>query len=160
VNIKSYTRRDSATAALRKMGVDKSQYDQFIHHSVSETSDTYAFDYDEVLLALKTAQTPEDVVEVSEEPTKKPPRVAKKNQPSQKQKAPAAKKSTRPPGRPVASGDSLSAVCRDLLAEGKTNPEIWNIIQPKFALDEKKKYYPAWFRWKSIHGEKPKKKER
>lgn len=29
--MKSYKRRDSATSVLRKMGIDKSQYDNFIH---------------------------------------------------------------------------------------------------------------------------------
>lgn len=37
-------------------------------------------------------------------------------------------------------------VAYDLIKEGKSNQEVWAIIQPMFNLEDKKKYYPSWYR--------------
>lgn len=41
---------------------------------------------------------------------------------------------------------TVSAVARQLILDGKTNKEVWAIIQPQFKLDDSKKHYPAWYR--------------
>lgn len=41
---------------------------------------------------------------------------------------------------------SCSQVARSLILAGKTNAEVWEVIQKKFNLDDKKKGYPAWYR--------------
>ena len=34
-----------------------------------------------------------------------------------------------------------------LIYAGKTNAEIWAIVQPKFQMPETRKTYPSWYRW-------------
>ena len=38
------------------------------------------------------------------------------------------------------------SVVRNLIAEGKTNAEIWAVIQPQFRLRDDQRHYPAWYR--------------
>lgn len=45
-----------------------------------------------------------------------------------------------------AEGETVSDVARRLIREGKTNAEVWAIIQPQFSLNDKKRGYPAWYR--------------
>ena len=42
---------------------------------------------------------------------------------------------------------SCSAVARDLILAGKTNDEVWAVIAEQFKLDQKKRGYPAWYRF-------------
>ena len=53
---------------------------------------------------------------------------------------------------------SVASVIRELVAEGKTNAEIWVIIKKQFKLDDGKKYYPAWYRKQAERIAKKKKK--
>lgn len=41
---------------------------------------------------------------------------------------------------------TIADVVRGLVRAGRSNAEIWKVIQPKFHLDEDKRYYPAWYR--------------
>ena len=41
---------------------------------------------------------------------------------------------------------TVSSVCRQLIAEGKTNEEVWSIVKPLFDMPDTKKGYPAWYR--------------
>lgn len=41
---------------------------------------------------------------------------------------------------------TVAGAVRGLVAEGKTNKEIWASIQREFGLPEKAQYYPAWYR--------------
>lgn len=45
-----------------------------------------------------------------------------------------------PTGGPV-----FRKIC-ELIRQGKTNKEIWGIIQPMFNLSDKKRNYPGWYR--------------
>lgn len=62
--------------------------------------------------------------------------------PSPKRRAPRAK-------------TSISQRCKELIRDGLTNADVWDVIKDEFLLDDKKKYYPAWNRsWMARHGEK------
>lgn len=50
--------------------------------------------------------------------------------------------------KPVVKAKSVSGRCRELILEGYTNKEVWAAIKEEFELDENKKYYPAWNRGK------------
>lgn len=54
-------------------------------------------------------------------------------------KAPKASKPTEPK-------ESISSVMRQLIIDGKTNQEVWDACKTRFALDDKKRGYPAWYR--------------
>lgn len=43
-------------------------------------------------------------------------------------------------------GKSVSSVCKQLILEGKSNAEVWDVVRKKFELGDDKKYYPAWNR--------------
>jgi hypothetical protein len=50
------------------------------------------------------------------------------------------------PKAPKVRKISCTSVSEDLIMAGKTNAEIWAVIQPQFNLDNGKKGYPAWYR--------------
>lgn len=52
--------------------------------------------------------------------------------------APAAKKAAKRVG--------ISQTARDLILAGKTNAEVWAVLQAQFKLDDSKKHYPTWYR--------------
>lgn len=37
-------------------------------------------------------------------------------------------------------------IIKELILEGKSNEEIWAVIQPKFNMPDNLKYYPSWYR--------------
>lgn len=41
---------------------------------------------------------------------------------------------------------SCASTARDLIRAGKTNAEVWEVIQKEFKLDDSKKHYPSWYR--------------
>lgn len=50
------------------------------------------------------------------------------------------------PKKPTGGPETVAAVVRELVQQGKSNAEIWAIIQPKFQLNGGKRHYPAWYR--------------
>jgi hypothetical protein len=78
-------------------------------------------------VAVKTAK--EKVQEIAEKAGVKPAKAAK-----------AA------PAEPAAPKVTVASRCRELVLEGKTNQEIWAIVQPEFDLPAEKKSYPGWYR--------------
>lgn len=42
--------------------------------------------------------------------------------------------------------ESVSSVARSLIFTGKTNDEIWEVLQARFNLDRSKRHYPTWYR--------------
>jgi hypothetical protein len=42
--------------------------------------------------------------------------------------------------------ETITSVATKLLLAGKTNAEVWAVIQPQFQLDDGKKGYPSWYR--------------
>ena len=124
-----YTKRDSATAALRKLGIARADYDDFI---VQRDGSFYC----DIAGAAKHAGNQKSpapaAVKVAKVATVK---VAASN-------SQAAK---------VSGAETVSTVCRALIKAGKTNAEIWVVVQPQFSLDAKKRGYPAWYRSEMRH---------
>lgn len=102
---KVYTRRDSATAALKKLGVKQADYNKFI---------TQADGKFVCLLAAASEHL---------EPPKKSQATVK-----------------------AATRVTVAGVVRGLVTAGKTNEEIWAIIQPQFRLRDDQRHYPGWYR--------------
>ncbi len=109
---KSYTRRDSATSVLRKLGYKPVDYNKFI----SSDGDKFVLTLPSVKPAAKKATGKKAVI---------------KNQTNVK----------------IGGTQNCSTVARELILSGKSNLEVWTVIQKEFDLDEKKRGYPAWYRW-------------
>lgn len=119
--VKFYTRRDSATTVLRKLGIQPRDYDLFIE----KTSDGQ--------FACQVARA-----EMHLESLKKPKTVLKE----------AVKAGRRVTDPEVAKTKrvGVSSMARDLILAGKTNQEVWDVLKDAFNLDDSKKHYPTWYR--------------
>lgn len=116
--MKHYKRRDSATSVLRKLGIKPRDYDLFI----KPVED--GVEFDDELAKSHAEQLKVQTGEVE------PKKVKPKAQP--KTKAP--------------TGQTCCSVAYELIKQGKTNQEVWEVIQPMFNLDDKKRHYPSWYR--------------
>lgn len=61
-------------------------------------------------------------------------------------KAAKAPKAAPEPKAEKAAAVTVASRCRELALSGKTNQEIWAIVQPEFSLPAEKKSYPGWYR--------------
>ena len=119
--MKTYTRRDSVTAILRKMGIDKADYNNHIitnadgTFSVKEQDSTHPW---EEAPTVETAQTAE-------------PKSTKKM---------AAKAEPKEPRRTV------SSAAREHILAGHDNKKVWELLKEEFNFDDSKKHYPSWYR--------------
>lgn len=52
----------------------------------------------------------------------------------------------RPKAKTAESDKTCCAVACDLVIQGYSNQAIWEVIQPMFNLDDKKRHYPSWYR--------------
>lgn len=132
MELKSFARRDSATAMLRKAGADKSQYNDYIKVNGS-FFDVWMRNGIPLTQAEAVAQ------KILETGTKK---VVKAVAESAK-KADAKIASDGMEGHETRT---VSSACRQLVKAGKTNAEIWEIVKKEFKLTDNKKHYPAWYR--------------
>lgn len=123
--VKILARRDSCTTILRKMGIHSRDYNAFIEVMTDGKFACHIARAEMHLESLKQAAAPK-----AEKPAKK--EAAAK---------PAKKEATK---REAAR--AVSTVARELIVAGKTNAEVWAIIQKEFNLDDSKKSYPAWYR--------------
>jgi len=119
--VKFYTRRDSATTVLRKLGIQPRDYDLFIE----KTSDGQ--------FACQVARA-----EMHLESLKKPKTVLKEAVKAGRRAADPEVIKTRRVG--------VSSMARDLILAGKTNQEVWDVLKDAFNLDDSKKHYPTWYR--------------
>jgi hypothetical protein len=110
---KLYKTRDSATSALRKLGLKPRDYDLFI----DKLDGMFRCRVEAAAAHLASLLQP----------------------------APAAKE-TRPAKAPAAKRVGVSQTARDLILAGKTNAEVWAVLQAQFKLDDGKKHYPTWYR--------------
>lgn len=123
---KTYTRRDSATSALRKIGLQARDYDLFI----TKKSDNEF----ECRLGAAAAH------------------LESLKNPAPKTIMGSAIKAGRRAADPVVKSDKptkakgVSAVARELILAGRTNQEVWAVIKEAFNLDDSKKHYPTWYR--------------
>jgi hypothetical protein len=118
--VKILSRRDSATTILRKMGIHSRDYNAFIEVMTDGKFACHIARAEMHLESLKQAAA-------------KPAKSAK----------PAAAKKEKVV---KAAARTVSAVARELIVAGKTNLEVWAVIQKEFDLDDSKKSYPAWYR--------------
>lgn len=125
-----YASRDNATAALRKLGITKADYDDFI---VVKDGKFYA-DLDG---ARKFGAKP-----AAKEDLKSEEAAAAELKPVTK---PVTKKTV---AKTTAStkAKSLSATIRDLITAGKTNDQIWSKLSAAGLLSDRQKHYPGWYR--------------
>lgn len=118
--------RDSATTILRKLGIKPRDYNFFIELDTAKNFFCVQVAKAEMHLKKLAGNAAEaGMVRAPEtEPAPKATKRGGKNDPS-----------------------TCSAVARTLIREGKTNEEVWNIIKVEFNLDDKKRGYPAWYRF-------------
>lgn len=119
VTTKTYTARDSATSALRKVGIQARDYNLFI----TKVGDKFECKLGAAAAHLESLKNPKPVA--AEQP-----------------KAKSAKK----PAAPKEKKLSISATARELILSGKTNQEVWEVLKQQFNLDDSKKHYPSWYR--------------
>ena len=115
---KTYTARDSATSALRKLGLQARDYNLFI----TKVGDKFECKLGAAAAHLESLKNPKPVAE-----------------------APKAKV-TKKTAEPKAKKTGISATARELILSGKTNQEVWEVLKQQFNLDDSKKHYPTWYR--------------
>lgn len=157
---KVYTRRDSATAFLKKQGIAKDRYNECI--KTFKDADGYLFEVDMkvvgeildekyVIPPGRDEQKEDRRTETKEVPVERRAGMADLKETTQALKETVktlaslqgkktAKKVVRQPGRTV------SSVARDLIIAGRSNDEVWKALKQEFKLDSSKKHYPAWYR--------------
>jgi hypothetical protein len=116
---KTYTARDSATSALRKIGIQARDYNLFI----TKVGDKFECKLGAAAAHLESLKNPKPVA------TEKP-------------KAKSAKKTAAPKEKKL----GISATARQLILDGKSNQEVWEALKQQFNLDDSKKHYPTWYR--------------
>lgn len=121
--IKTYARRDGATAALKKLGIKPSDYNLFIF----QTTDG------------RTAATLDKAAEYLQAQLRK---VANEEIPQKQLKGRTKKEAdTNQIKRP-----SVAGVIRKLILDGLDNKAIHEVMKRDFGHDEDKAHYPAWYR--------------
>ena len=118
---KTYTRRDSVTAILRKMGVDKAEYN---NHIITNADGTFSI--------REQDQTPP-----WEETPKTEAAPAAESKKSTKTEAPKAEKEPR---------RTVSSAAREHILAGHDNKKVFELLKNEFNLDDNKKSYPGWYR--------------
>lgn len=114
---KTYTARDSATSALRKLGLQARDYNLFI----TKVGDKFECKLGAAAAHLESLKNPKPV-------EAKPVKTTKKT------------------AEPKAKKTGISATARELILSGKTNQEVWEVLKQQFNLDDSKKHYPTWYR--------------
>lgn len=116
---KTYTTRDSATSALRKLGLQARDYNLFI----TKVGDKFECKLGAAAAHLESLKNPKPVEAKS-----------------------TATKATKKTAEPKAKKTGISATARELILAGKTNQEVWEVLKQQFSLDDSKKHYPTWYR--------------
>lgn len=133
--VKIYTRRDSATSVLRKMGIKPRDYDFFIEKM------------EDGRVACQIARA-EMHLESLSKPIKTTKRLLKENNLTaegalKEPKPKAAKKKDTKVKQPTISG-----LARQLIIQGKTNKEVMAALVKEFGEERMagKGHYPTWYR--------------
>ena len=119
--MKTYTRRDSVTAILRKMGIDKADYN---NHIITNSDGTFSIKEQDSTPPWEEAPTVEAAPTVEPKSTKKM----------------AAKAEPKEPCRTV------SSAAREHILAGHDNKKVFELLQSEFKLGDDKKSYPGWYR--------------
>jgi len=123
---KTYTARDSATSALRKIGIQTRDYNLFI----TKVGDKFECKLGAAAAHLESLKNPKPVA--AAEPKAK---VVK-----------AGRRAADPVVEVKPKKMGISATARELILSGKTNQEVWEALKQQFNLDDSKKHYPTWYR--------------
>jgi hypothetical protein len=123
--VKILARRDSATTILRKLGIQARDYDFFIEKM---TDGRFACKIAMAEMHLESLKNPKPAVKKLDEKQVVAKRLLK----------------IGVEGKP--KSDGISATARALILDGKTNQEVWDVLQAKFNLDHSKRHYPTWYR--------------
>ena len=121
--IKTYARRDGATAALKKLGIKASDYNMFIFQTTDGRTAVALDKAQEYLQAQLRKVANEEV------PQKQNKGRTKKEADSNQIKRP-----------------SVAGVIRKLILDGLDNKAIHEVMKRDFGHDEDKAHYPAWYR--------------
>ena len=127
---KTYTARDSATSALRKIGIQARDYNLFI----TKVGDKFECKLGAATAHLESLKNPAPKAETKPVVAKEP-KVVK-----------AGRRAVDPVVEAKPKKMGISATARELILSGKTNQEVWEVLQQQFNLDDSKKHYPTWYR--------------
>ena len=58
----------------------------------------------------------------------------------------AKKRAAKKAGESKAKGATIAGTIKALIADGKSNEDIWAIVQPQFNMPDNHKHYPQWYR--------------
>lgn len=132
---KTYTARDSAASALRKLGLQARDYNLFI----TKVGDKFECKLGAAAAHLESLKNPKPVAEAKTEDkpvAAKEPKVVK-----------AGRRAVDPVVEVKATKKTgISATARELILSGKTNQEVWEVLKQQFNLGDSKKHYPTWYR--------------
>ncbi len=123
---KIYSKRDGATAALRKAGIKPEDYDKHL----AKVATGFEATLPDVAGKAKVAKALKGLKASVDKQSKK-----------------AAKPKAEP-------RETVAGFIRDLIKKGKKNEEIWKLVKPKFKLSDDKKHYPGWYRGQMNRTEK------
>lgn len=121
--------RDSATSLLRKIGINPRDYNLFIKTATGGCG---------VDVEAAKRHVKKGIIVVAEVIAPKITVAASK---VKKAKTEEIKKEEEKPVKV-----SISSVARQLILDGKSNKEIFGILQSQFKIDGTKKHYPSWYR--------------
>jgi len=127
---KTYTARDSATSALRKLGLQARDYNLFI----TKVGDKFECKLGAAAAHLESLKNPKPV-EAAKPVAAKEPKVVK-----------AGRRAVDPVVEAKPKKLGISATARELILSGKTNQEVWEALKQQFNLDDSKRHYPTWYR--------------
>ena len=126
---KTYTARDSATSALRKLGLQARDYNLFI----TKVGDKFECKLGAAAAHLESLKNPKPVE--AKPAAAKEPKVVK-----------AGRRAVDSVVEIKAKKLGISATARELILSGKTNQEVWEVLKQQFNLDDSKRHYPTWYR--------------
>jgi hypothetical protein len=147
--VKTVTRRDSATAILRKIGIKPRDYSLFIE---TTADDTFAVKVGAATAHLESLAQPSDKTVVKELQVKElraqlEEKIEKKAIKAKRIQAYRNKLTVQCPVELVPTeGQSCSSYSAAIILAGHTNTEVWAALVEHFKLDDKKRGYPAWYR--------------
>lgn len=151
--MKTYTRRDSVTAILRKMGIDKADYNNHIitnadgAFSIREQDQTPPWETAPITDEPKTINTTSEffdaVGDILSGKKKAKDFTGPKNVDTSK-----AKKETKAeaPKTEKEARRTVSSAAREHILAGHDNKKVFELLQSEFKLDDDKKSYPGWYR--------------
>ena len=144
---KVFKTRDAATAALRKLGTQKADYNFFIekgldgyYHVNMDAAERHLSE--RAMMAANGVKVTRTVVVEGEVTVR--PSLGKAPKPSHQTGSRAAKAAIKA----AADTDTITSVAIEAILAGYTNAEVFKILKARFGLDDDKKSYPAWYRGK------------